>query len=204
MGMTFDETMSHADGELWVRPLFIGEPRDPFSIFRDPEDVRSRLAGVQTRLGAFPEASDHIFLGSNLVVDLGRQALANLVGGRDLPDNDWVVTKASWGTYDAVPRFTDSTLSPQPVGMVAGGANEIVYKVVGPTSYRKKAIFSVDWPQPFITRFEVVLAADEANGTLLREMGLWTENERLFARKVFPAIDKNSSFGLSFLWRVRF
>lgn len=198
-----DEMPPIADGELWVKPL--GLKGDPFAIFADPAQARRMLLPAHSKLGAFPEASSHLFLGANLVVDLGRQTLANLVGGRDFPNKNWIVTKCSWGTHDTVPRFTDTTLSPQPTTVSPGGLNEIVYAVDGlGNELRKKLLYSVDWPQPFIIRYEAILEASEANGTLLKEMALWSDNERLFARKVFPAISKNNSFGLSFLWRVRF
>jgi len=195
--MNFTDHAQAVDGELWVRALHRdGTPlQDPYSIFRDPGAMRELNA--HSLLGGFPEASGHIFLGSNLVVDLGRQTLAYLVGGKDssasvISDN-WLVTQGSWGTHDDVPRFSDSALS-------ASGANEIQYA----PGLTKKQIFSVDWPQPFVVRFEIVLNSDEGNGYLLREMGLWTKNNTLFARKVFPAIEKNDTFALGFLWRCRF
>ena len=200
MSDLLDSSQPPADGELWVKPFRAGGAAltDPFSIFKNPADA-GRALRTTSRLGAFREAAGHIFLGSNLVVDVGRQCLANLIGGRDLtasgsvPTKQYVVTQCSWGDHDTVPRFTDTALS-------AAGANEIAYD----GSLFKKALYSVDWPQPFIVRFEAVLEADEANDVLLKEMGLWTANTTLFARKVFPAIAKDSSFGLSFLWRVRF
>ncbi len=191
------------DGELWVKPMGRDGAAlaDPYAIFRNPDQL-TRLA--PSALGGFPEAADHIYLGSNLVVDLGRQTLAYLIGGKDYsistPSNNWIVTKGSWGTHDEVPRFTDASLSPQAALGFTAGANEIEYA----PGLKRKPIFSVDWPQPFIVRFEIVLDASEGNGYLIREMGLWTNNSNLFARKVFPAIEKNDTFALGFLWRIRF
>jgi hypothetical protein len=201
-----EQVKQAVDGELWVKPYGPdGTPlSDPYSIFRSPDEVRVFGTAHASKLGNFAEADSHVFLGSNLVVDLGRQSLAYLVGGKDYTADaaidNWIITKASWGTYDEVPRFSDATLSPQAGPGITAGANEIEYSA----GLKKKQIFSVDWPTPFIVRFEAVLNADEGNGYLIREMGLWTGNDTLFARKVFPAIEKNDTFSLGFLWRIRF
>ena len=152
------------------------------------------------------EDTGHIALGNNLVVNLARQTIANLIGGRDLsevsPVKDWVVNKVSFGTYDEAPRFTDASLSPQFVdGQFAGGENEIIIDPI--EGNKKKGIHAVDWPAPYIVRFEIILLEGEANGYTIRELGLWTENETLFARKATIGISKSDTFGLSFLWRVR-
>lgn len=202
-----DSIKTLADGELWVKPVNADGSviSDPYSIFENPGLVRD--SGLVSKLGEFPEAKDHILLGNNLVVDLGRQSIAYLIGGKDFdnttPNKNWIVTQSSWGTYDEVPRFTDSSLSPQAAMGITAGANEIAYRTDSGVPKYKKPIFSVDWPQPFIVRFEILLGTDEANGYLLREMALWTNNTTLFARKAFPAVEKTSAFGLSFLWRVR-
>jgi hypothetical protein len=179
----------------WRMPL-----EDPLSMFAERE------AGVRCldKPGASKvfEDTGFIHLDDNMVVNLGRQTIANLIGGRDFDSapNNWVITTASFGTFDEAARFDDVSLSPQPVaGSIQGGANEILYNGVD----AKKPITSVDWPQPFIIRFEINLEPDEANGFLIREMGLWTDNGNLFARKTFPGINKISDFGVSFLWRIR-
>ena len=192
-------------GDVFIQPFdAAGSPlKDPFSVFE------SRLAAEKVCL-ATPDAKkvfdDHgvIVLGDNLVVNSGRQVISNLIGGRNFnsatPNKDWVVAKISFGTYDEAPRFTDTTLSPQFLnGVHSGGENEIAYNG---TDY-KKTLSSVDWPQPFITRFEGILGVDEGVGFLIRELGLWTFNETLFARKAIPAIAKDDQFGFSILWRVR-
>jgi hypothetical protein len=196
----FDEAEG-LKGEVSVRPFRKdGSPlSDPYSIFKNPDLVKANSGGVKSQndLG-------YINLSSNLVVNLGRQTIANLIGGKDwnnvTPNKDWIINKASWGTYDEAARFTDSSLSPQlEAGVTAGGENEILYD----GSNAKKPLNAVDWPAPFIVRFEAILGADEAVGYLIREMGLWTDNDTLFARKTFPPINKSGDFGLSFLWRIR-
>lgn len=195
------------DGLLSVRPLFRTKGhRDPFSIFENPDDVRKQITqdALATKI---LQDTGHIPLGHNLVVNLARQTIANLVGGRDLsttqPKKDWVVTKASFGTYDEAPRFTDSSLSPQYLeDQFVGGENEIVIDPLA--GNKKKAIHATDWPSPYIVRFEIILLEGEANGFLIRELGLWTHNDTLFARKAIVGISKSQDFGLSFLHRVRF
>lgn len=185
-------------GEVAVKPFDRnGFPlKDPFSIFQYPSEAKSQVE----------EVNGYLELKGNLVVNLGRQTIAYLIGGRDYssvtPNNNWIVTKVSWGVGEEAPRFTDTSLSPQAVtGETSGGENEIIYDT--DNGYKKKSIASTDWPSPFLVRFEAVLGADEAVGYLIREMGLWTSNNTLFARKVFPAINKSGDFGLSFLWRIR-
>ena len=175
-----------------------GSPSDkPWSVFTDPDAAKKLM----------PEhnGDGEIILGNNMVVNLGRQTLAHLAGGKGynsvVSSRDWIISYASFGTYDEAPRFTDSTLSPQPTaGVFVGGDNQIAYD----GENYLLPIASVDWPQPFVTRFEIILGADHCVGSLIREMGLWSGNGTLFARKCFVAIEKTSEFGLTFLWRVRF
>lgn len=195
-------------GDIFVRPF--GRDKkpldDPFSIFQDGASVRKN---VMTRPDAKQlfESTGVIPIGDNLVVNLGRQTLANLLGGRDYATTpqDWIVSYVSFGTYDEVPRFTDQSLSPQPLdGVYVGGENSIQLGLDGDLNpVYHKLISSVDWPQPYIVRFECVLDEDQANGELVREVGLWTKNKTLFSRKAIVPINKDSSYGISLLWRIR-
>lgn len=197
MRESFSDQIDNIRGEVSVKPFDRdGQPlKDPYSIFIHPQEAKKNVS-----LQAGNEKA-YLNLHGNLVVNLGRQTLAYLIGGRDSTTTDWTVTQSSWGIGEEAPRFTDSTLSPQLVtGETSGGENEIAYNEAGD---HKKNLVSVDFPNPFIVRFESVLGADEGTGYLIREMGLWTGNGNLFARKVFPAINKSSDFGLSFLWKVR-
>lgn len=162
---------------------------DPFSAFADPDFAKSLVT---------LNGDGSLDLSRNMVVNNGRQALAYLIGGKDPGTNNMVVTHVSWGTYDEAPRFTDTTLSPQP-GVTAGGENEILYDGVN----RRKLVSSVDWPVPFVVRFECLLGTDECNGYTLREMGLWTLSGGLFARKALVPIVKTSDLALSFIWNIR-
>jgi hypothetical protein len=192
-------------GDVFIRPFDgTGKPlKSPFSVFANKRAAEEVCLSNKDSRRVF---DDHgiIVLGDNLVVNSGRQIIANLIGGRNFssatPNKDWVVSKISFGTYDEAPRFTDTTLSPQySEGLYSGGENEIAYDGMN----YKKLLSSVDWPQPFIIRFEGILGVEEATGFLIRELGLWSYNETLFARKAIPAISKDDQFGFSILWRVR-
>jgi hypothetical protein len=207
-----DEPKAPADGELFIRPFGLdgGPLKDPFRIFQNPYVAEKR---AEKLIVPADIPAGYLPLGANLVVDQARQTIANLLGGLDFPTNRWVITKASFGTYDTAPLFTDVTLSPQPdpSQSIVGGENEIA---VTPGVY-KILLTSVDMPQPFVVRFEAVLAPNQAVGYLIREMGLWTQGnpqnedgssagaEQLVAHKCFPALSRDGSSGVSFLWRVR-
>jgi hypothetical protein len=172
-----------------------GDQADPLEFLVDHEQFK--------KVGQY--VGGRLHLGSNMMVNLGRQSLANLIGGRDFPSNNWIVNQFSIGSYDTAPQFTDVTLSPQPISSppTAGGGNTIPINPSGyPTAYFKN-IASVDWPAPYFVRFELIIAANEACGYVIREAGLWTANQTLFARKVFPGILKTSTRGYSYLWVLR-
>lgn len=169
------------------------------------DDQTSILANEADRKAAVPSEDGGINLSANMVVNLGRQVLAYLVGGKDFntvtPNRDWVISKVSFGGHNETARFTDTTLSPQPaLGKYVGGENTILYDGVE----QFLPISGVDYPAPFIVRFEVNLGVDHANGRVIKEAGLWTENGTLFARKTFPPINKREGESLTFLWRIRF
>lgn len=178
--------------------------RDAFRIFDNEVEARERIMDNPNDRQLF-ELHREINLQANLVVNSGRQVMANAMTGRDFDSGasvqPWTINKVSWGTFNAVPRFTDTTLSPQPDETFDGGENEII---INPNQGNyKKIVENIDYPQDFVVRFECVLEENEANGNTLREMGLWTQNETLYARKSILPINKAESFGLSFLWRVR-
>jgi hypothetical protein len=190
----FDEIPARPTGDVMVRGMANGKPlADPLSIFKYDAD-RARL---RNRV-----VDGWVDVDANLVVDNGRQVLAYLLGGKNwnsvTPNRDYIVSSISFGGYDEVPRFTDQTLSPQ-----GSGANEIEVSA----GVYKKPLESVDWPAPFIVRFEGRLETSEANSTTIREFGLWAGSEasgyQLIARKTTPAISKSSDISLSILWRIR-
>lgn len=170
---------------------------DPMSVFgKDPI--------AQERAAKLPRIGHEIGLDHNLVVNSGRQVIANLLGGKDYnsstPNSDWIVKYVRFGRFDTAARFTDTTLSPQPdPGNFTGGENTILYNGTDAS----KLISAVDWPQDFVVRFEFSLGPDEANGETIREMGLFTGNGTLVARKTVVPIVKSSDAALTMLWRIR-
>jgi len=124
---------------------------------------------------------DEICLGTNLVVDGGRQLTAYLIGGK-APTSDYVVTTFRAGTGTTTPTVTDTGLQ-----------NSVI----------SKAVEGVDYPSPFVARVEMHLGPSEANGYLLTEWGLFSGNGTLIARKVMTGLSKSSSIAPTLFWRIR-
>lgn len=173
-----------ASGKVFLQVLKHGVPvTDPSEVF---------LAGYSPRY-----TEDGFELDANLVVNGGRNAIARLIGSGD---SQWSISSMSWGTYDEAPRFDDLTLSPQATpGGPTAGSNEINLG----SGVFKKAIGSVDFPQPFTVRFNAQMDYAEGNGNIVREAGLWCDNGTLFARKIFPGVRKSGDFQLNWSWLIR-
>lgn len=127
-------------------------------------------------------------VGKNLFVDQGRQLMAYAFGFR-APISDYVCQKFGVGTGLTVARVTDVSL-------------ESAIDLGGSTT---KAIDFVDYINPYVCRVTFTLSVSEANGYLISEMGLFSGNDALMARKVQAvSINKTSDFAPTFTWRVRF
>ena len=124
---------------------------------------------------------DEVCLGSNLVVDGGRQLTAYLLGNKS-PTSDYVISTFQVGTGTTAPIVADT-----------GMQNSVL----------SKAIEGVDYPAPFVLRVEMQLGPSDANGYLLTEFGLFSGNGTLFARKIITGFNKASSLSPVFFWRVR-
>lgn len=135
-------------------------------------------------------------LGPNLVVDGGRIALARLLGG---DYTGYQITKVSFGTGDDPPRYNDVTLSPQPGGIYVGGENQVELTV----GVETKALDATTFPAPYLVRFYFSLDYNEANGMVIREVGLWTADDVLFARKSFPGLIKSAENRIELAWTLR-
>ena len=135
-------------------------------------------------------------LGSNLVVDGGRAAIAHLLGGET---TGYRISAVSFGTGDEPPRYNDVTLSPQPGGEYTGGENQVELS----SGAYNKPIAAVLFPAPYLVQFQFSLDYHEANGFVIREAGLWTEAGVLFARKAFPGIIKSSENRIEMMWTLR-
>lgn len=126
-------------------------------------------------------------LGKNLFVDIGRQQMAYAFGNRS-PITDYVCRNFSIGTGTTPPKVTDMDLE-NPLAFYGGSS--------------LKPIDSVEWPDPFISLVLFTIAASEANGYLITEMGLFSGSGNLFARRVFSGINKTSDHAPTLGWRIR-
>lgn len=128
-------------------------------------------------------------LGHNLVVDQGRQCVAYAMGFR-APITDFTIGKFGVGTGLTAAKVTDVAL--EAAVALTGG-------------FTTKAIDLIDFVSPFVVRVSFTLSASEANGYVLSEMGLYTGNDTLIARKVRSvSINKTSDFAPTLTWRIRF
>lgn len=136
-------------------------------------------------------------LGDNLVVNLGRTVIARLLGGLGGPSD--VISRVSFGTGSEAPRYDDATLSPQRGGVFDGGENQLEIS----TGVTKKGFSGVDFPGSYLVRFAFAIDYNECNGFIIREAGLWTLGNTLFARKTFPGIMKSGDQRVEMAWTIR-
>jgi len=129
-----------------------------------------------------------VSFGENLFLDQGRQMTAFAFGERS-PISNYTVKKFGLGTGTTPPKVTDVSLE-----------NPLTFYLGNET----KPISAVDFSVPFVARVEFVIAASEANGYLITEMGLFSGNDTLIARRVHTGINKTSDFAPVLGWRIRF
>lgn len=128
-------------------------------------------------------------VGKNLFLDSGRQLMAYAFGFR-APVENYVCRRFGVGTGTSAPRVTDVVLE-SPVTLASGQTTAL--------------IDSVDFLTAFVVRVSFTLGINDANGYAISELGLFSGNNTLIARKVrTTVINKSSEFSPSFLWRLRF
>lgn len=115
---------------------------------------------------------------NNLIVNVGKQSLATLLGSAD---TDKKVTKIGFGTS----------------GAVTAGANT---SLENPFS---KALDGVTYSGTSVL-FEYALETTENNGVTIREFGLFSADDTLFSRIVRNPINKTSDIRLSGTWKITF
>lgn len=126
----------------------------------------------------------------NLFVDQGRQLLAYAFGFRS-PVEDYVCRKFAVGTGSTAAAVSDVALE-SPITLASTG---------GITAY----IDSVDYLSAFVCRVSFTLALGDANGYTITEMGLYSGNNTLLARKIRNVpVNKTSDFSPTLTWRIRF
>ncbi len=134
--------------------------------------------------------ADEVCLGTNLFLDQGRQLLAYCLGFR-APIENYTLQRFGVGTGLTAAKVTDVALE-SPVALAsAGGATTA-------------PITSIDFLTAFVMRVGFTIAAGDANGYLLTEMGLFSGNSTLMTRKLRSVgIPKTSDFAPSLTWRIR-
>lgn len=114
----------------------------------------------------------------NLIVNVGKQSLARLLG---VADADKKVTKIGFGTSGAATAGTNTSID-----------NEFVKALDGVTYSGTSAIF------------EYALETTENNGVTIREFGLFSDDDTLFSRIVRNPINKTADIRLSGTWKITF
>lgn len=125
---------------------------------------------------------------TNLFVDQGRQLLAYAFAFR-APISDFVCQQFGVGTGTTPAKVTDVALE-SPVALSSGFTAQID---------------SIDFLSAFVVRVAFTLGLADANGSLITEMGLFSGNNTLIARRVRTVgIAKSSDFSPTLSWRLRF
>lgn len=125
----------------------------------------------------------------NLFVDQGRQLLAYAFAFR-APISDFVCQQFGVGTGTTPAKVSDVALE-APVALASAS-------YTGP-------IDSIDFLSAFVVRVAFTLGLADANGSLVTEMGLFSGNSTLIARRVRTVgINKTSDFAPTLTWRLRF
>lgn len=133
----------------------------------------------------------------NIIVNLGRQAICNLLTAPQTRlhiDTFKIGTSGHTGTdilSPATPLITDSNLKD-----TAAFSKRITSFDLLPATGTKNQI-----------DFSIMLAKNEANptgtsGKAYTEAGLYTNSGELFARETFPAIIKTPTRQISFVWSI--
>jgi len=125
----------------------------------------------------------------NIFTDQGRQLMAYAFGFRP-PVENYVCRRFGVGTGLSTPKVTDVVLQ-APIVLASGQTTGL--------------IDSVDFLTAFVVRVAFTLGISDANGYAISEMGLFSGNNTLIARKVrSTVINKNSEFAPTITWRIRF
>ena len=67
-----------------------------------------------------------------------------------------------------------------------------------------KQVNSIDYPEPFIARVSLTLAAPDADGQFVTEFGLFSRNGTLLNRSLLDVGINKTNVAKTFLWRLRF
>lgn len=112
----------------------------------------------------------------NLVVAGSKEIIATLLGG-----TGGALTKVGLGTGTAEATIDDTALT-------------------SPAYY---SFTSVEYPDTSTVKYNWYVGYDQLVGTAITEFGLLTENNKLFCRRVYPAINKNADLAFTGAWSIR-
>ena len=131
------------------------------------------------RLSAYDREGRKVWndAGCNLIVNSGyvaaSEALAGIAGAK--------IVKVAVGTNGDAPSPEDTAIK---------NAVEI-------------PIQSIEYPEPGTVRFNFTIGYDVATGMNIREFGLFTEDGRLFSRKVREVLEKSQYLTITGMWEIR-
>lgn len=120
------------------------------------------------------------FTDNNLVVNVGRESLAHLLAGDGV---DKQITKIAFGTSGTAQTVDDTTIT---------GA------------FIKALEVSVSYPEINSVLFNFELETTENNGVTIREFGLMSEDETLFARITREGVAKTNLIRFEGTWKIIF
>jgi hypothetical protein len=127
----------------------------------------------------------------NIFVDQGRQCLAYAFAFRS-PISNFVCQKYGVGTGRSPAKVTDVALQ-APLALASASGQYTA------------PVDSIDFLSAFVVRVAFTIALGDANGSLITEMGLFTGNDTLIARRVRTVgINKTSDYSPTFTWNLRF
>lgn len=139
--------------------------------------------------GGWGLSRHEVVLGENLFVDQGRQLMAYAFGFR-APLANYTCQNFGVGTGVTAAKVTDVSLE-APITL----ANAQV----------TKPIDMIDFLSAFVVRVSMTLGLMDANGYVVSEMGLFSGNNVLIARKIrTTSVNKTSDFAPTLTWRLRF
>lgn len=144
----------------------------------------------------------------NVVVHLSRKVLANLLAygrltGGD-PLSDYVVNKAKFGNRGE--ENDVFVVNPDPASVTDTDLEGSIFTVSG-ANFTVEDVVQQTETDAWITTFKAVMDIGEGHGSGYQnysEMGLFTENDTLFARKTFPSFIKTAARKWVVFWSIIF
>jgi len=129
---------------------------------------------------------------NNLIVDLARVQMAHLIAG---DTTGRIIKQIGFGLSGTEPTVEDTSLTDPFIKNVDGFEYPEVAQYTDGTEYQRVGQTQINWS----------LSLSEGNGKAIKEFGLFTENGKLFARRVrVSPINKESDISLEGTWTILF